>query len=54
MNSKFAAAALSALLYCQGLLGIAGLASVLLHDRAASVAISHATPMAQPAADIRL
>ena len=54
MNSKFAAAALSALLYCQGLLGVAGLASVLLHDRAGSMAISHQAPMSHPAADIRL
>jgi len=34
MNTKFAASVLSALLYTQGLLGFAGLATVLLKDRA--------------------
>ncbi|CAH2400250.1 hypothetical protein [Mesorhizobium escarrei] len=34
MNTKFAASVLSALLYAQGLLGFAGLATVLLRDRA--------------------
>ncbi|PAP99433.1 MAG: hypothetical protein E5Y88_13275 [Mesorhizobium sp.] len=34
MNTKFAASVLSALLYAQGLLGFAGLATVLLKDRA--------------------
>ena len=39
MNRKFAAAVLSALLYAQGLLGFAGLATILLKDRA------HAQPV---------
>lgn len=34
MKSKFAAAALASLLYMQGLLGFAAIASVLLKDRA--------------------
>lgn len=34
MKTKFAASVLSALLYAQGLLGFAGLAAVLLRDRA--------------------
>ncbi|WP_214469602.1 hypothetical protein [Mesorhizobium sp. dw_380] len=34
MKTKFAASVLSALLYAQGLLGFAALASVLLKDRA--------------------
>ena len=34
MKSKFVAAALSALLYTQGLLGFAAIAVVLLKDRA--------------------
>jgi hypothetical protein len=34
MKTKFAASVLSALLYAQGLLGFAGLATVLLKDRA--------------------
>jgi hypothetical protein len=34
MKRQFAASVLSALLYAQGLLGFAGLASVLLKDRA--------------------
>ncbi|MFB9981633.1 hypothetical protein ACFSQQ_28230 [Mesorhizobium kowhaii] len=34
MNTKFAASVLSALLYAQGLLGFAGVATVLLRDRA--------------------
>jgi hypothetical protein len=34
MNTKYAASVLSALLYAQGLLGFAGLATVLLKDRA--------------------
>lgn len=34
MNTKFAASVLSALLYAQGLLGFAGLVTVLLKDRA--------------------
>jgi hypothetical protein len=39
MNSKFAAGALTALLYCQGLLGFAGLATVLLRDRTAETPV---------------
>ncbi|BCG70445.1 hypothetical protein MesoLj113a_16030 [Mesorhizobium sp. 113-1-2] len=35
MKTKFAASVLSALLYAQGLLGFAALATVLLKDRAA-------------------
>lgn len=34
MKTKFAASVLSALLYAQGLLGFAGLGTVLLRDRA--------------------
>jgi hypothetical protein len=34
MNTKFAATVLSALLYAQGLLGFAALATVLLKERA--------------------
>jgi hypothetical protein len=34
MKTKFAASVLSALLYAQGLLGFAGLATVVLRDRA--------------------
>jgi hypothetical protein len=34
MKTKFAASVLSALLYAQGLLGFAGLATVLLRDHA--------------------
>jgi hypothetical protein len=34
MKTRFAASVLSALLYAQGLLGFAGLATVLLRDRA--------------------
>ncbi|MBZ9678865.1 hypothetical protein [Mesorhizobium sp. ES1-1] len=34
MKTKLAASVLSALLYAQGLLGFAGLATVLLRDRA--------------------
>lgn len=45
MKTKFAASVLSALLYAQGLLGFAGLASVLLKERA------HAGEMA-PGGDI--
>lgn len=33
MNSKLAAGALTALIYFQGLLGFAGLATVLIKDR---------------------
>lgn len=33
MKSKFVVGALTALLYCQGLLGVAGVATVLLRDR---------------------
>lgn len=40
MNRQFAASVLSALLYAQGLLGFAGLASVLLKDRAHAETVS--------------
>ncbi|MBA3446347.1 MAG: hypothetical protein H0T56_01825 [Pseudaminobacter sp.] len=50
MNSKFAAGALSALLYCQGLLGFAGMATVLLKDRAQDLSYSATQPLAQPTA----
>jgi hypothetical protein len=48
MNRKFAAAVLSALLYAQGLLGFAGLATVLLKDRAhaAEIVCPHDLPAA--------
>ena len=42
MNRKFAAAVLSALLYAQGLLGFAGLATILLKDRAHAQAVTMA------------
>jgi heme A synthase len=41
MNSKFAACALTALIYFQGLLGFAGVATVLLKDRAAADTAYH-------------
>ncbi|WP_394887348.1 hypothetical protein ACG873_21200 [Mesorhizobium sp. AaZ16] len=52
MNSKFAAGALTALIYFQGLLGFAGLATVLLKERAdVSEPAHHASlPHAGPAA----
>ena len=46
MKTKFAASVLSALLYAQGLLGFAALASVLLKDRAQAneLVMSNDTP----------
>jgi hypothetical protein len=48
MKRKFAASVLSALLYAQGLLGFAALATVLLRDRAhaAELAIGNDMPSA--------
>ncbi|WP_189340605.1 MULTISPECIES: hypothetical protein [unclassified Mesorhizobium] len=43
MNTKSAAAVLSALLYAQGLLGFAGLATVLLRDRAQAEVVAVAS-----------
>ncbi|MEP6563533.1 MAG: hypothetical protein ABJB10_00255 [Mesorhizobium sp.] len=40
MKTKFAASVLSALLYAQGLLGFAGVATVLLKDRAHAAEIT--------------
>ncbi|WP_181183680.1 MULTISPECIES: hypothetical protein [unclassified Mesorhizobium] len=40
MNTKFAASVLSALLYAQGLLGFAALATVLMKERAANIEIT--------------
>lgn len=45
MKTKFAASVLSALLYTQGLLGFAGLATVLLKDRAHAAEITTNTDM---------
>ena len=45
MRTKFAASVLSALLYTQGLLGFAGLATVLLKDRAHAAEITAGTDM---------
>ena len=45
MNTKFAASVLSALLYTQGLLGFAGLATVLLKDRAHAAEITASMDM---------
>jgi hypothetical protein len=46
MNRKFAAAVLSALLYAQGLLGFAGVAAVLLKDRAQAGQVVASAPVA--------
>ncbi|WP_167480629.1 hypothetical protein [Mesorhizobium waimense] len=45
MNTKSAAAVLSALLYAQALLGFAGLAAVLLRDRAQTYEVTLASDM---------
>lgn len=45
MKTKFAASVLSVLLYAQGLLGFAGLASVLFRDRAHASQLSTGTEM---------
>jgi len=45
MKTKFAASMLSALLYAQGLLGFAALATVLLKDRANAGEIAANAPM---------
>ena len=45
MKTKFAASVLSALLYAQGLLGFAALATVLLKDRARANEIAMASDM---------
>jgi hypothetical protein len=45
MRTKFAASVLSALLYAQGLLGFAGLASALLKDRAHAGEIASGSEM---------
>ncbi len=44
MRSKFAAGALSALIYFQGLLGFAGVATVLLKEHAADTAYHDSLP----------
>lgn len=46
MNRKRAAATLSALLYAQGLLGFAGLAAVLMKDRAEAAPMAAVTASA--------
>ncbi len=43
-RKKFAAAVLSALLYAQGLLGFAGLATVLMKERAHAAPIEAVAP----------
>lgn len=43
MNSKFAVVVLTALLYGQGLLGLAGVVTVLLRDRAQAIEVSQDT-----------
>jgi ABC-type uncharacterized transport system permease subunit len=43
MNSKFAAGALTALIYFQALLGFAGVATVLLKERTAADTAYHDT-----------
>ena len=40
MRSNFASAVLTALLYAQGLLGLAGVATVMLKDRAETVSMA--------------
>ena len=45
MKPKSAAAVLSALLYAQGLLGVAGLATVLLRDRAQASQVTASADM---------
>jgi hypothetical protein len=45
MKTKFAGSVLSALLYAQGLLGFAGLATVLLRDRAHAAQFTAGTDM---------
>lgn len=45
MKPKSAAAVLSALLYAQGLLGFAGLATVLLRDRAQASQVTASADM---------
>ena len=45
MKTKFAASVLSVLLYAQGLLGFAGLATVLLRDRAHATEFTGGTDM---------
>lgn len=48
MNTKLAASVLSALLYAQGLLGFAGLVTVLLKDRAQATEFVTASEMGAP------
>jgi hypothetical protein len=50
MNRKFAAGLLTALLYAQGLLGFAGVATVLLKDRANAAAAAGEVQPAQATA----
>ena len=45
MKTKFAASVLTALLYAQGLLGFAALATVLLKERAQANEVAMATDM---------
>jgi hypothetical protein len=52
MKTKFAISVLSALLYAQGLLGFAGLATVLLRDRAEAAETMQ--PDAMSASELRL
>ncbi len=46
MRSNFASAVLTALLYTQGLLGLAGVATVMLKDRAETVTMQDSVSMA--------
>lgn len=50
MKNKFVASVLSALLYTQGLLGFAAVASVLLKDRAHAETMPNIVETAVPAA----
>ncbi|WP_108723032.1 hypothetical protein [Mesorhizobium sp. ORS 3428] len=54
MKTKFAASVLSALLYAQGLLGFAALASVLLKERAhAEIAAGSDMPSVPAVLEVR-
>lgn len=49
MKTKFAASVLSALLYAQGLLGFAGVATILFKDRAHAATLTEAPVVSPPA-----
>lgn len=54
MRSRFAVGVLTALLYGQGLLGLAGVATVLLRDRAQTVEVTLDAVPATEVAALRL